>query len=431
MIPEAIGALSGTLFGAFVCNCFTGALHDAGKDVIRKVGRSLLEKARDGTLPANHDLARALRRSLGNAARVLAWNIHDPERHPLGELIKDMEPAAVVGRLLEIVNRNNVVAGTPEEIWLADLIAQSKSEENFADFDLNLLLQDNDVTGLLDEKLNQRLREHVQREFLTWCGRHLTQGTEPQDFKRHVQQGWPIAVNSQRTISFYEVFCLFFREELKTNEKAYRIYTATTLAELKADIAKMSADALTAQDRPRLEKLAHSLEDFAGFKKNLDAQNTALLSLLHEEFAKLHGRFDTVDTKLNRIAEKLDQRGAPQDSDTETKEDTPADITALFDEVKKLADAGHYPDAKAKCEEILKHSQAKAYPLSRIKAKKHIAAILSIDDPDSARPLFQECLDELRGTPSARLQEDVLARLGNMETQAGNLLEAKAFLTEA
>ena len=43
---------------------------------------------------------------------------------------------------------------------------------------------------------------------------------------------------------------------------------------------------------------------------------------------------------------------------------------------------------------------------------------------------FRECLDELRTTPSERLREDVLSKLGDMEAHVGNVLEAKALLNE-
>ena len=137
----------------------------------------------------------------------------------------------------------------------------------------------------------------------------------------------------------------------------------------------------------------------------------------------MHGRFDDVEEKLVQLLDSKSSKAEPE-------EKIPDDIEAMFDEAKKLADEDHYAEAQAKYEEVLKHP-ATSCPLSRIKAKTGIASILRINDPDSARPLFRECLDELRITPSERLREDVLSRLGDTEALSGNLLEAKALLTDA
>ncbi|MCX6927551.1 MAG: tetratricopeptide repeat protein, partial [Verrucomicrobia bacterium] len=109
----------------------------------------------------------------------------------------------------------------------------------------------------------------------------------------------------------------------------------------------------------------------------------------------------------------------------------PAVIKSLFDEGRKLAEEGRYSEAKAKYEEALKQSDVAGHALARVKAKVGIASILRLEEPDAAQPIFRECLDELRATPSERLLEEVLGKLGDLEAHAGNLLEAKALLADA
>ena len=399
------------------------ALKLKGAGFVEKIGDSLLSRTEEGSLPPNHNLDHALRHSLAKTARVLAYTIHDPDLSPLSKLIANVKLASFADRLAEMV-QNNIIEKEPSDYWLAALIDESKKPDNFKDFSLDLLLTANQLTSLLHEQLDQRLRDHVQNEFLAWSNRHINIPNKPACFDNYVLDGWPLSGGSGRKITFYEVFCLFFREELKNNPLVFRALTVNTLAELKTDMTKMLAAAPSTEERARLEEAFRKLEDFAGFKEFLNSQDEKLFSFLRVEFDKVQGRFDSVDEKLDQLLEVKSSKAEPE-------EKIPDDIKVMFDEAEKSADAEHYLEAKLKYEEILKHPKIAALPLARIKAKIFIASILRDNNPDAARPLFRECLDELRTTPSERLREYVLVQFGDMESISGNLLEAKGLLIEA
>ena len=106
------------------------------------------------------------------------------------------------------------------------------------------------------EQMDDRLRDHIQRQFLAWSNRHLADiPNKPEKFDDYVLNGWPFPDSGGHKITFYGVFCLFFREELKKNQAVFDAFTANTLADLKADIAKVIAATPSAADPARSEEL--------------------------------------------------------------------------------------------------------------------------------------------------------------------------------
>jgi hypothetical protein len=135
------------------------------------------------------------------------------------------------------------------------------------------------------------------------------------------------------------------------------------------------------------------------------------------------------DETLKRFFGEKDAGAASASNAPEDR--IPDTIKRLFDEAGKLAEADRDAEAKAKYEEAANHPDAASLPTFRLKARMGIASVLRRHDPDESRKLFRECLTELPGTASDRLREDLLGRLGELEAHTGNLLEAKAYLTEA
>jgi hypothetical protein len=331
------------------------AIWESGKEVLKlkgaefldKFGDKLFSRAEEGSLPPNHNLDHALRHSLAKTTRVLAWTIHDPNLSPLSKLIADVKLASFADRLAEMV-QNNIIEKEPADYWLSALIKESKKVDNFEDFSLELLLKDNQLTSLVHERLDKYLQDHIQNEFLAWSNRHIRDGIKPPCFDDYVLNGWPLPGSSGRKISFYEVFCLFFREELKNNEVVFRAFTTSTIAELKTDVAKMLAAAPSAEERARMEEAFRKLGDFTSFKKFLDSQDEKLFSFLHAEFDKVHGRFDSVDKKLDQLLEAIrPQIIRPVD---EPDEKLPDDIKAIIKEAGKILTEGRYIEARQKLE---------------------------------------------------------------------------------
>jgi len=294
-----------SLAGQAIWECSKELLKYKGAGLLEKFGHALLLRVREGTLPQNHDLDQALRRSLANSARVLAHTIHEPDRSPLAELIAHGNVAFLADRLAEMV-RNNIRSEAPSDDWLVELIKESKKADAFSDFALGIDLAGIQLSSLLDEKLNQRLRDHIHEEFLAWCGKHVTVSpNQPSSFRDFVRKGWPLLGGGGRTITLYEVFCLFFREELKQNEPSFRALTVTTLASLRGNMAEALANAPSAEDRARWEEAMQRVGSFANFREFLTAQDAKLLSFLREEFDKLHGRFDQVEKTLGQIVGQI------------------------------------------------------------------------------------------------------------------------------
>jgi hypothetical protein len=200
-----------------------------GAGLLEKIGDKLLSRTEEGSLPPNHNLYHALCHSLGKTTRVLAYTIHNPDLSPLSKLIANFKVGELADRLSEMV-QNNIVEKTSTDYWLSALIDESKKVESFKDFSLELLLNENQLTSLVHERLDKCLQDHVQNEFLAWSNRHVLDRIKPSCFDDYVLNGWSLSGGGGRKITFYEVFCLFFREELKNDDKVFRAFTVNTLA---------------------------------------------------------------------------------------------------------------------------------------------------------------------------------------------------------
>jgi tetratricopeptide (TPR) repeat protein len=283
-----------------------GIAHHKVNEVIERAARRFTR----GELPRNHHLEESLYLALGQAARVLAYELHDPERGPLCDLLQSLSswPQFLV-RLCEIA-QNNILAGTPRDHWLAKLIDESKAPENFQDFSLDLLLDEYQITRLLRSETDAELREHVHSQFLAWVERHVADnGHKPSDFSQKVREGWSAAGAGGQKVAFYDVFCLFFREGLKEETGVFRAFSANILTGIKQDIEEIQ------HALPDVETLQNFTETLRNFEeKELDAnygrfkawirrQNEKLYDLLRSQFAAVQSHLEDQDRQLATIHE--------------------------------------------------------------------------------------------------------------------------------
>jgi len=427
--------------GKFALECGAEVLKGAGVGLVEKVGHALHSHTHE-SLPPNHDLNHALQRSLGTTARLLAWNIYDPNRAPLTELIKGLKSGPIVSRFLEKVNFNNIPAGTAEECWLADLIAKSKGKDAFKDFPLDLMLDDNELTRLLHENVDRRLRDHIQGEFIKWTHRHVVEGSKPDHFDDCVRNAWPIHGDSNPKITFYEVFCLFFREELKHDEKVFRAFTVTTLAELKADTAKVLGSAPSAEERARWDEAIRKMEDFGSFREFLDAQDEKLFASLARIEAGVT-RLEVGQSELKAGIELLleshqaifDEIKRPQivRSVSETEEKLPDDIKAIINEAGKIINEGRYAEARQKLESAKQLAATKNCTAALMEIRIDVAESYILEDSDvvAARADLLSCLRELSKDTQSKQRRDVLALLGHAESLLDNFEDSKSLYREA
>lgn len=433
----------------------------AGKEVLKKAGtgclnsfgNAILEKTRQGALPSNHHLDHALQLSLAKATVVLAYAIYEPNRERFGKLIEELRLLKVLGRVAEFI-QGNITPGSAEEYWLHELIERA-TQSAFDDFSLDIVMTDNQFTALLNEQLNPTLSNHIHKSFLQWVAAHVTVAKcKPAHFDDYVIEGWTHCAGNQH-ITFYEVFCIFFREELKTNEVVFKAYMVATQAELKNGVDALLSQAPSEVERTRLNAALKQLGDFRIFQSKLTSLNEQIISgigrieaatgRLEESGGRIEattgktdatvGRIETGQTELQStvldgiqtIRKEIRSQGNRVEPDPD--ETIPTEIKMKLNEATRLANQGYYTDAKAKYEALL--PVLSSYPLTAIGVKLNIASILGFRTPNTARPLFHECLEALKKTPSRSLQERALSSLGEMEAATGDLLKGKALLTEA
>ena len=121
------GLTAGAFLGQFAFKMFEhvcgGKLHHKVDDVLEHAARRFTE----GELPHNRHLEHALYTALGQAARVLAYHLHDPERGPMRDLLSSLAVGKFLHRFAEIA-QNNILAGIPRDHWLAKLIEEAKDD---------------------------------------------------------------------------------------------------------------------------------------------------------------------------------------------------------------------------------------------------------------------------------------------------------------
>jgi tetratricopeptide (TPR) repeat protein len=301
------GALTLGVVGHFVTDQFRDAGVNLAKGKSRKWLSGLLASPYQA-LPQSPDLNEALRRALAKATGCLAWQLYDPARRPALDLLENVSDwPKLFDRALEHLNRN-IVAGTPAEAWLADLARSSKSPRSFADFPLKVLITDDRLTNLLEPETDAAFRDHIHTHFLVWVKKHVPDnGHRPAEFADRVRDGWQPAGPKGATLTFYDVFCLFFREELKNETEIFRAFTANVLTGLKQDITKIKATLPDATTLQRFTETLSTLEEkefdanYARFKQWTLRQNEKLCSLLRDEFSGIHKHLDRQDKKLAGI----------------------------------------------------------------------------------------------------------------------------------
>jgi tetratricopeptide (TPR) repeat protein len=423
MSLAAAGTVAAALVGDAIWDWCKEVSKQVGANPLEKIGDDLLSRIRQGTLPPNHNLDHALRRSLAEAASFLAWNIHDPNLLPISKLIMALKARSLKDRAVEMFQKN-ISPKNAADRWLAALIEQTKKTDSFNDFSLDLVLAGDRMTSLLLDQMDHRLRDHIQHEFIAWSNRHLADNpNKPGNFDEYVLTGWIPPDSNGSKITFYQVFCLFFREELKKNPVVFHAFTANTLADLKADIAEV-------------------LGNFDNFKGFLDSQNSKLFESLTRIEAGM-SRLETGQTDLKAGMELLlenqqtilDEIKRPQimRSASDTDEKLPDDIKAIIKEAGKILTEGRYIEARQKLESAMQLAEKQKCPAALIEIRIDVAESYILEDSDvvAARDDLLSCLRELSKDTQAKQRREVLALLGHAESLLDNFEDSKSLYREA
>jgi len=301
------------------------------------------------------------------------------------------------------------------------------------------------MPSLLHHELNNCLRDHIHREFLAWTERHITGNpNKPACFDDYVLSGWQTSGGSGRKITFYEVFCLFFREELKHNEPVFRVFTADTLAGLQADMATVLANAPSAEDRARWDQSLRKLAglDLTGFSALLESQNARVLDSLKRIEAGVirleAGQLELkagMDLSLEIQQTMLDLLKGSQTVRVASKAEAPipADIKGVLDEAEKLEQEGRYAEANTKFAAARQAAEAAHCVPALLNARIGIAEaqIHAERDVAQARDALLVCLRELSGEAQEEKRRVVLQLLGDAEMLVGSVAEAKSLYRQA
>src|ERR1039458_2508825 len=309
MVHEATvaGMTAGAFFGNFV---FTMFEHVCGGMTHHKVDRVIEHAARrfaEGELPPNHNLEDAIYEALGQTTRLLAYHLHDPERGPMRELLSNLQVGNFLHRFAELA-QNNIVAGTPRDHWLADLIQEAKDPKNFCDFPLKIVLDDYKISRLLTSQTDAGLREYFHQEFLAWVERHVPDnGHKPSDFADKVANGWIAGGEAGDKLAFYDVFGLFFREALKLKSEVFHAFSANVLTGLTQDMEEIKALLPSAATLKDFTETLHCFEEkefdanYSRFKNWTRRQNEKLYQSMREGFEAVHKHLDMQDAELANI----------------------------------------------------------------------------------------------------------------------------------
>ena len=122
--------------------------------------------------------------------------------------------------------------------WFSEFekILKSKKELKEFSFPINSAADLNQaVRTVKDEGLERALRDGI----LDWSRQRIAKGTEPPQFEQMVRDGWSIEVDdATANLSVYKIWCLFFQDEIKKNENAFKILTVDWLSSIDDKLSK-------------------------------------------------------------------------------------------------------------------------------------------------------------------------------------------------
>lgn len=221
MFGATVSAISfGAFLGDFAFKMFEHVCGGISHGKTEKLIEHAAERFAAGSLPHNQHLETSLYHALGHAAQCLAYHLYDPERGRMRDLLENISDwPEFVNRFSEVV-QGNIIAGTPREHWLANLIEQTKDPDNFRDFPLNVVLDNHQISRLLRDDSGAALRQPIHCAFLNWVKKHVPDnGTKPTDFADKVENGWLGGKQTGKPLAFYDVFLPVFSRTNKNKQR--------------------------------------------------------------------------------------------------------------------------------------------------------------------------------------------------------------------
>lgn len=188
----------------------------------------LAAKLRDGRVPENHELQLAATNALKCALNALALGIAldlDP-KPPLVEAIRQqMKNGTLFGQpLIELRH-------CPEREWLLTLRKLINHGSSFGEDGTFEVIPEDQLVELFNPTVNLDIATRLHNATRGWLAHELRdQPGRPATLDDFLVHGWPLEKGDPQRITLYQAWCLFFHEQIKSNERVFRAFTADTLA---------------------------------------------------------------------------------------------------------------------------------------------------------------------------------------------------------
>lgn len=235
LMPEPVSTIGGLGLGV-VASYLANRVDDAQKPLFKRIA-SRLERG-GSNLPPNHDLEHSCRKSLVQAIEfmVQSMDLQVDEPTNLVEAIKNTYDSE--GKWQPILARWK----KPEGNWIRALLKAARSEA-INSFDLMLVCDASSLNKSIRYPHDKRLQDAFHKAMIAWAGGNVGQGKEPSFFRAWINDGWPIQQGKPdpRT-TLYQIWCLFFHDEMKKNKALFRILTADWLSNIDAEISQLAID---------------------------------------------------------------------------------------------------------------------------------------------------------------------------------------------
>jgi hypothetical protein len=120
----------------------------------------------------------------------------------------------------------------PGRDWVKELLEELDSTHNGGGIAADFILDEGEIITLLVKRAPEKFQLRVRDAFAGWLQRHVQRVQSPEIVVHFLNHGWPIEKGGTQSITFYQAFCLFFREKLKNRPEVFRDFVGQTLSEV-------------------------------------------------------------------------------------------------------------------------------------------------------------------------------------------------------
>jgi len=277
---------SGVLFdslalGAIAANVLSSFGYDVGKTVLGKLIEGPLP---DSDLPGDQHLGLARRSALHDAAAFVGHSMAaelGPRSPWFTAFMEQWKAGTIFERpLFELRD-------TPHHDWLAGYFHAIADRGIFDKLVDQVDITDDDVARLLGNEADSLLSELLNDRFCTWVKNHVSPSEPPAVFQHGSQAGWLIAPDRPSRITFFQAYCVFLTERLKSDEQSFRAFALKAIAE----VVKHDGGTFETEEIVRLVK--------RGVEEALTQRFIDIRNYLGHQFVAVSSQLAKIQLRLN------------------------------------------------------------------------------------------------------------------------------------